>query len=114
MPLIGLISYTVEVRKPWHYLINDRRIKLFVTRPRLQPARLQELEWAKVEVACVEQDEWYGFPCLKLKVLPTSSYAYMLVYDQTDEEEVRTKVLPLIEKYRHQYRQELWADKLRS
>ena len=114
VPLIGLVTYTIEVRKPWHYLISDHRIKLFVTHPRYQPARLQDLKWAKTEVVSVEHGEWQGLPCLKLKVLPVSGYTYTLVYGHADEDEVRTKVLPLIEKYRHQYRQELWADKLRS
>lgn len=114
MLLIALVGYTVEVKKPWHYLINDRRIKLLVTHPRYQPARLQELEWAKAEVVGVEPGEWQGLPCLKLRVPPASSYTYILVYNHADAEEVRTKVLPLIEKYRHQYRQPLWADKLRS
>ncbi len=114
VPLIGLISYTLEVRKPWHYLINDRRIKLFVGHQKLQPARMQELEWTKTEVVGVEPGEWQGLPCYKLKVLPASSCVYALVYDYADEEEVRTNVLSLIEKYRHQYRQELWADRLRS
>ncbi len=114
VPLIGLVTYTIEVRKPWQYEVNERRIKLFVSHAKFHPARLQELEWAKTEVVGVEQDEWQGLPCLKLKVLPASRYTSMLVYSHADEEEVRTKVLPLIEKYRHQYRQPLWADKLRS
>lgn len=114
VPMIGLISYTIEVGRPWHCLINDRLIKLFGVNPMFQIAKMEELEWAKTEVVGVEHDEWQGLQCLRLKVLPASSYAYMLVYDHADEEEVRTKVLPLIEKYRHQYRQELWADKLRS
>ncbi len=114
MPLVGLIIYTVEVRKPWQYLINERLIKMFVINPKLQLANLKELQWAKTEIVGIEHDEWQGLPCLKLKVLPASSYIYMLVYSYADEEEVRTNILPLIEKYRHQYRQELWADKLRS
>lgn len=68
----------------------------------------------KNKVVGIEQDEWQGLPCLKLMVLPASGYTYILVYSHADEEEVRTKVLPLIEKYRHQYRQKVWADKLRS
>ncbi len=112
--MIGLIGYVVEARKPWHYLINDHLIKLFLIHPKIQLANLKELEWAKTEVVSVEHGEWQGLPCLKLKVLPVSGYTYTLVYGHADEEEVRTKVLPLIEKYRHQYRQELWADKLRS
>ena len=114
VPLIALVSYTLDVRKPWYYLVNDRRIKLFVSHQKLQPARIQELEWAKAEVVGVEPSEWQGLPCYRLKVLPASSYIYMLVYSHADEEEVRMKVLPLIEKYRHRYRQELWADRLRS
>jgi len=107
VPLIGLISYTLEVKKPWHYLINARRIKLFVTHQKFQPARMHELQWTKTEVVGVEPSEWQGLPCYKLKVLPASSYVYALVYGHADEEEIRTKVLPLIEKYRHQYRQEI-------
>ena len=114
IPLIALVSYTLEVKKPWHYLINDRRIKLFVTLHKLQPARMQELEWAKIEVVGVEPGEWQGLPCYRLKVLPASSGVHTLVYDYADEAEVTLKVLPLIEKYRLQYRQELWADRLRS
>ena len=114
MLLIAMVGYAVEVRRPWHYLINDRRIKLFIVHQKLQPTRMQELEWAKTEVAGVEPGEWQGLPCYRLKVLPAAGYVYTLVYDYADEEEVRTKVLPLIEKYRHQYRQELWADRLRS
>lgn len=112
--VMGLIAYVWEARKPWYYELNEHRIKLFLIHPKLQIANLKELEWAKTEVVGVEQDEWEGLPCLKLKVLPASSYSYILVYSHADEEEVRTKVLPLIEKYRHQYRQPLWADKLRS
>ena len=114
LPLVGLIIYATEAKKPWHYLINDRSIKLFAVTAPGGLAHLRELEWAKTEVVGIEQDEWQGLPCLKLRVLPASSHLYMLVYNHSDEEEVRTKVLPLIETHRHQYRQPLWANKLRS
>ena len=112
--LIAMVSYTVEVRRPWHYLVNARRIKLFVTHSKIQSAKMQELEWINTEVVGVEPCEWQGLPCYKLKLLPVSSSTYMIVYSHADEEEVRTKVLPLIEKYRHQYRQKVWAHRLRS
>lgn len=114
LPILGLFSYARDVRKPWHYELNARQIKLFVINPMYHLANLKELEWAKTEVVGIEQGEWQGLPCLKLRILPTSSYIYTLVYSHADEEEVRVKVLPLIEKYRHQYHQKIWADKLRS
>ena len=114
LPLIGLASYMKEVRKPWRYEINQRMIKLFVITPKSRLANLKEIEWAETEVTGVVCDEWQGFPCLKVKVLPATDYVYMMVYDHTEEENVKTNVLPLIETHRRQYRQKLWADVLRS
>ena len=113
-PLLGMVSYAWEIRKPWFYAINEQHIKLFVFDPKSRSANLTELTWKKTEVVAVEQDEWQGLPRLNLKVLPDLGHTYALVYSHDEDEEIRTKVLPLIEKYRHQYRHELWADKLRS
>ena len=114
LPIIGLIAYVVEVRKPWHYEVNARAVKLFVIAPKTHLGSLKEIEWAKTEVVSIEQAEWQGFPTISLTVLPASGYAYLLVYSLADRDEVKTKVLPLIEKHRHQYRQPHWTDNLRS
>lgn len=114
LPIYGMIAFAMEVRKPWRYEINERAIKLFVITPKTRFGNLKEIGWAKTEVVSVEQAEWQGLPVISLTVRPASGYTYLLVYNSADEEEVKTKVLPLIEKYRHNYRQELWADKLRT
>lgn len=114
LPLIGLATYWKEVRKPWRYEISERVIKLFVINQHSQLATLKEVEWAKTEVVGIEQAGWQGLPALMLRVLPPTGLSYWLIYSPVDEEEVRTKVLPLIEKYRRSYRQELWTDRLRS
>jgi hypothetical protein len=111
---LGLISYVVEVRKPWRYEVNERAIKLFRITPKTHLGNLTEVGWAKTQVVGVEQTEWQGLPALSLTVLPSFGYTYLLVYDLADEEEVKTTVLPMIEKYRRNYRQELWAERLRS
>jgi hypothetical protein len=113
-PVMGLISYIIEARKPWYYEINAHQIKLFVVNSRSHLANLKQVEWKKIEIIGTKPDEWQGLPCLTLKVIPEAGTRYLLVYGHAEAEEIRTKVLPLIEKYRHQYRHELWADKLRS
>ena len=114
LPLLGMAAYVLEARKPWRYEINERAIKLFVVTPRTHLANLKEIAWAKTEVVGIEQAEWQGLSALKMTVLPTSPYVYWLVYSPSDEEDVEIKVIPLIEKYRRSYRQEIWADKLRT
>ncbi len=92
---------------------SKRSIKLFVITPKTRLANLREIAWAKTEVTGFEQAEWHDLLALKLTVLPASHYVHWLVYSPSDEKDIRTKVIPLIEKYQRSYRQELWADKLR-
>ena len=114
LPVFGLLAYILEVRKPWHYEVNERFIKLLVVNPKSQLASLRELHWAKTEIVGAERAEWQGMPSLRLTVLPARGHEYLVVYTFADKEEVESKVLPLIEKYRRQYRQQHWTDNLRS
>ena len=114
LPVLGLAGYIVEVRRPWQYVVNDQLIKVFVVSPRSRLAKMEALEWTKTQVIGIEHAEWRDLPCLKLNILPKTQHEYVLVYGLSEVEEVRAVVIPLIEKYRRQYRQELWADKLRS
>jgi len=102
-------------RKTWQYIIDEQHFHLIYWDSRLGKFwRWLDIEWKKAAVISVARDEWLGLPALRLTVDRKYMNDLIMVYALEDAEQVTSLVLPLIEKYRHQYRQKLWADTLRS
>lgn len=106
-----------QVRKPWRYVINEKTSRLVQWTFGGRTWQWHDLDWKRDFVLRVEETEWRSLPALRMIVKlkgQKGEQDLWLVYAHQDQEKVQREVLPLIEKFRKQYRHELWADLLRS
>jgi hypothetical protein len=102
-------------QKTWQYVIDQRHLHLVWWEGGSEKVwHWFNIEWRKDAVIGTAFDEWHGLPALRVTIDSKHVTCLIMVYSLEDEERVRTQILPLIEKYRHQYRQKVWADKMRS
>lgn len=106
-----------EARRPWRYVLDDRRLNLIYWHWGKRFWQWHEMEWRHDVVLSVTEEDWRALPALRLRVKINGQKKpqdLWMVFAHEDAEKVREQALPMIEKYRRQYRHELWADLLRS
>ena len=112
---VGLVAWIRTLRRPWSYEVEAERLRL-IWQQGETAWQWYDIDWRKEAIFDVKHEEWRGLPALVILTKPETEPQprLLIVYGHEDEEKVRTQVLPLIETYRRQYRQEVWADRLRS
>ena len=110
--VLALFEWIKQTRlKSWQYIIDEQHFHLiYWDNVAGKNWRWLDVRWKRDAVVGVARDEWHGLPALRLTVDRKYMNDLIMVYAFEDEEKVKAHVLPLIAKYRHQYRQKLWAD----
>ncbi len=114
---VGAFLWYFQRRKRWHYSISRREITVIWTQMYGRYWDWHTVRWKRQLVLGVEETEWRGLPALRLlgqAKTPRHRPDWLLVYAHEDTERVRNQVLPLIERYRKQCRQDSLAERLRS
>lgn len=115
--VINAVAWFTARHRTWYYAISTGSMNLFWLKPSFGETLWQEVQWKQNTILSVEQEEWRGLPALRLKVKlkgHKTPQDMWMVYAHEDQDTVQNVVLPLIEKYRKQYRHEFWADALRQ
>ncbi len=115
--IICFIAWSYFNQKPWNYILDDKHLTVIWWEMGGLFWHWFDILWKRDAITGVEETEWRGWPMLRLRhatMNPKRESYWVMVYAPEDAEIVRTQVIPLVEKYRHQHRQSNLAERLRS
>ena len=113
----GVFAWYRQIKRPWQYVIDQEHLTVIWRQMGGRFWNIFEIRWRRDAIIGVEETEWRGLPALRIlrqTKRPERRPDWLIVYAHEDQDKVKTQVLPLIEEYRRQYRQQAWADRLRS
>ena len=104
-------------KRPWKYTLDDKRLCLVSWQWKENIWAWYDLAWRNDVILSIEKEEWRSLPALRIQAKLKGhkrEQTLWLVYSHQDQQTVNTQLMPLIDRYRRQYRHKLWADLLRS